>query len=141
MSFSDAPCRGAALSTTAALNQLYEPAAPAGLLTNWVSASKHASRPPEATTDQHRLNSRHFYLQVCASHHRVLTATLAWKSAVGTTGMGPPCLPNFLSRLSCTDTGAQRRREKTNQQLLVDQIMEIRKTEEQNIVSFAGHTT
>lgn len=31
--------------------------------------------------------------------------------------MGPPCLPNFLSRLSCTDTGARRgREEKRNQQ-------------------------
>lgn len=37
----------------------------------------------------------------------ILTATRAWNSAVGTTGMGPPCFPNFLSRLSCTDTGRQ----------------------------------
>lgn len=37
-----------------------------------------------------------------------LTAILAWKSAVGTMGMGPPCFPNFLSKLSCTDTGGEK---------------------------------
>lgn len=40
----------------------------------------------------------------------LLTAILAWKSAVGTMGMGPPCFPNFLSKLSCTDTTEKSRR-------------------------------
>lgn len=40
---------------------------------------------------------------------KILTATLAWKSEVGTTGIGPPCLPNFLSKLSWTDTKRQER--------------------------------
>lgn len=40
----------------------------------------------------------------------LLTAILAWKSAVGTMGMGPPCFPNFLSKLSCTDTTEKNRR-------------------------------
>ena len=41
---------------------------------------------------------------------RLLTAILAWKSAVGTMGMGPPCFPNFRSKLSCTDTRETKRR-------------------------------
>lgn len=49
---------------------------------------------------------------MCVCQQMLLTATLAWKSAVGTIGMGPPCLPNFLSKLSCTDTGRKNRGEK-----------------------------
>lgn len=45
-----------------------------------------------------------------ASETGSLTAILAWKSAVGTMGMGPPCFPNFRSKLSCTDTSRGRER-------------------------------
>lgn len=38
----------------------------------------------------------------------ILTAIRAWNSEVGTTGMDPPCFPNFLSRLSWTDTEEKR---------------------------------
>lgn len=34
----------------------------------------------------------------------LLTDILSWNSAVGTTGIVPPCFPNFLSKLSWTDT-------------------------------------
>lgn len=38
----------------------------------------------------------------------ILTAIRAWNSEVGTTGMDPPCFPNFFSRLSWTDTEERR---------------------------------
>ena len=40
----------------------------------------------------------------------VLTEILAWNSDVGTMGMEPPCFPNFLSKLSWTDTEERRER-------------------------------
>lgn len=46
---------------------------------------------------------------------KLLTAILAWKSAVGTMGMGPPCFPNFLSKLSCTDTGGRKQGKKKDE--------------------------
>lgn len=43
----------------------------------------------------------------------LLTAILSWNSEVGTIGMAPPCFPNFLSKLSWTDTKGRERGGKT----------------------------
>ena len=42
---------------------------------------------------------------------RVLTEMRSWNSEVGTMGMAPPCFPNFLSRLSWTDTAEKTERQ------------------------------